>query len=108
VTFQDKKVLQFDTTCRHKGKSQFYYTYPDAVTTCLFFDAHVSLKKTGKAFNQGGMFADANDGVDPTTTTGTYKLAGAVLWVRREAILTAKAIRQGGTSSIVHVSFWTT
>ena len=48
------------------------------------------------------------DGVDPTTTTGAYKLAGAVLWVRREAILTAKAIRQGGTSSVVHVSFWTT
>ena len=48
------------------------------------------------------------DGVDPTNATGAYKLAGAVLWVSRAAILAAKAIRQGGTSSVVHVSFWTT
>jgi hypothetical protein len=46
------------------------------------------------------------DGVDPTTATGAYKTAALVLWVSREAILAAKAIRSGGTSSVVHISFW--
>ena len=49
------------------------------------------------------------DGVtDPVAgTVGAYKTAGQVLWVSRAAIANAKAIRQGGTSSVVHVSFWT-
>jgi hypothetical protein len=47
------------------------------------------------------------DGGTPTTTVGAYKLAGAVMWVHRTALANAKAIRQGGTSSVCHVSFWT-
>jgi len=93
VNFTDKKVLQFDTTCRHKGKTQFYFIYPDAKTTCLFFDAHVALKSTGPAFNRGGMFVDANDGADPITP-----LAGTPLYIAYTPDTWESRVRDGSAS----------
>jgi hypothetical protein len=47
------------------------------------------------------------DGTVPAAgTVGAYKVAAAEVWVGMAAIAAAKAIRQGGTSSVVHVSFW--
>lgn len=74
VQFTDKKILMYDSIVRHKGKTQFFYTYPDAVSTGLFFDSHVQLKKTGPAYNQGGRLLDANDGVDPSTPLAAFPL----------------------------------
>ena len=72
VQFTDKKVLQYDSVCRHRGKQPFFYTYPNASSTCLFFDAHVALKKTGPAWNKGGKWIDANDGVDPANAASPF------------------------------------
>lgn len=74
VQFTDKKVHMYDSIVRHKGKTQFFYTYPDAVTDVLFFDGHVAMKKTGPAFNQGGRLLDANDGADPSSPLAAFPL----------------------------------
>lgn len=66
VQFTDKKVEMFDSISRYRGRQQFYFAYPDAVTPNLFFDGHVAFKKTGNPFNRGGRRFDANDGVNPS------------------------------------------
>ncbi len=74
VQFPDKKVEIFDSISRYKGKSQFYYAYPDAITLNLFFDGHVAFKKTGNPFNRGGRRVDANDGVNNLTPLSGFPM----------------------------------
>jgi len=78
VTFTSQKVQMYDNQCRHRGKSQFYYGYADAVCPLLFYDASVRLKKTGPAqdpiVNGVREPFEANGGWDPASPRSTFAL----------------------------------
>lgn len=98
ISFLAQKAQMYDIQCRHRGKTQYFYGYADAVSPVLFYDSSVRLVRTGPAIDplENGVRIplDANAGSDPAAP------AGGPLQLTYLPDAWETPIRGGGTSQV--------
>lgn len=75
VLYPAQKVHMMDSVSRHSGKAQVWYAYPEARQPLLFFDAHVSIERTGVQTPFGQPPIDANEGFNPGAPRSLFPLS---------------------------------